>query len=202
MSNDKRQQSLERITKRGEHVSGLNRDQTALFPDTLEGYVDKENPVRFIDAFVNSLNLEKLGFKHAVPSELGRPSYDPSDLLKLYVYGYLNQVRSSRKLERECHRNVEVMFLMRKLTPDFKTIAEFRRENVDGVKGVFKEFVKLCMGLGLYGAKLVAVDGVKVKAENSRDKSYNRKMLADRLKVIDEQVSEYIREMEAKDRKD
>ena len=185
-----------------EHVAGLNRDQTALFPDTLEGYVGRDNPVRFIDAFVDSLNLEKLGFKHAVPSGLGRPSYDPSDLLKLYVYGYLNQVRSSRKLERECYRNVEVMFLMRKLTPDFKTIAEFRRENVDCVKGVFKEFVKLCMGLGLYGAKLVAVDGVKFKAVNSRDKSYNRKMLAYRLKVIDERVSEYIREMEAQDRKD
>jgi len=185
-----------------EHVTGLNRDQTALFPETLEGYVDKENPVRFIDAFVESLNLEKLGFKHAVPSELGRPSYDPSDLLKLYVYGYLNQVRSSRKLERECHRNLEVLWMMKKLTPDFKTIADFRRDNVDCVKGVFKEFVKLCMGLGLYGAKLVAVDGVKFKAVNSRDNSYNRKSLAYRLKVIDERVSNYIREMEEEDRKD
>jgi len=185
-----------------EHVAGLNRDQAALFPETLEGYVDKENPVRFIDAFVDSLNLEKLGFKHAVPSELGRPSYDPSDLLKLYVYGYLNQLRSSRKLERECHRNLEVMWLMKKLTPDFKTIAEFRRENVNCVKGVFKEFVKLCMGLGLYGAKLVAVDGVKFKAVNSLDNNYHRKSLAYRLKVIDERVSEYIREMEEQDRKD
>ncbi len=149
-----------------EHVTGLNRDQTALFPDTLEGYVDKENPVRFIDAFVDSLNLEKLGFKHALITELGRPSYDPSDLLKLYVYGYLNQIRSSRKLERECHRNVEVMWLMKKLAPDFKTIADFRKDNVDCVKGVFKEFVKLCMGLDLYGSKLVAIDGVKLKAVN------------------------------------
>ena len=174
-------QLLEWTAEMSEHVAGLNRDQTALFPETLEGYVDKENPVRFIDAFVDSLNLEKLGFKHAVPSELGRPSYDPSDLLKLYVYGYLNQVRSSRKLERECHRNVEVMFLMRKLTPDFKTIAEFRRENVDCVLGVFKEFVKLCMGLGLYGAKLVAVDGVKFKAVNSLDNNYHRRSLAYKL---------------------
>jgi len=185
-----------------EYVEGLNRKQTALLPETLEGYVDKENPVRFIDAFVDSLKLEKLGFKHAVPSELGRPSYDPSDLLKLYVYGYLNQVRSSRKLERECHRNLEVIWLMKKLTPDFKTIAEFRRQNIDCVKGVFKEFVKLCMGLGLYGAQLVAIDGVKFKAVNSLDSSYNRKMLAHRLKVIDEHVSEYIRQIEEEDRKD
>lgn len=185
-----------------EHVAGLNRDQTALFPDTLEGYVEKENPVRFIDAFVDSLNLEKLGFKHSIPCDLGRPSYDPSDLLKLYVYGYLNQVRSSRKLERECHRNVEVMWLMKKLTPDFKTIADFRRDNVDCVKGVFKEFVKLCMGLDLYGAKLVAVDGVKFKAVNSLDKNFNRKSLSYRLRVIDERVSRYIEEMEEADRKE
>src|SRR4030067_3787463 len=174
-------QLLEWTAEMSEHVAGLNRDQTALFPETLEGYVGRDNPVRFIDAFVDSLNLEALVFKHAVPSELGRPSYDPSDLLKLYVYGYLNQVRSSRKLERECHRNVEVMFLMRKLTPDFKTIAEFRRENVNCVKGVFKEFVKLCMGLGLYGAKLVAVDGVKFKAVTSLDNNYHRRSRAYKL---------------------
>ncbi|MGA2876733.1 MAG: IS1182 family transposase [Nitrososphaerales archaeon] len=185
-----------------EHVEGLNRNQTALFPDTLEGYVEKENPVRFIDAFVDSLNLEKLGFKHSIPSDLGRPSYNPSDLLKLYVYGYLNQVRSSRKLERECHRNLEVMWLMRKLTPDFKTIADFRRDNIDCVKGVFKEFVKVCMGLDLYGAKLVAVDGVKFKAANSIDNNYNRKNLTYRLRVIDERVSKYIKEMEEEDRQE
>jgi transposase len=185
-----------------EHVSGLNRDQTALFPDTLEGYVDKENPVRFIDAFVDSLNLDKLGFERALPTELGRPSYDPSDLLKLYVYGYLNQVRSSRKLERECHRNIEVMWLMKKLAPDFKTIADFRKDNADCVKGVFKEFVKLCVGLDLYGSKLVAVDGVKFKAVNSLDKNFNRKSLSYRLKMIDEHISKYISEMEEEDRKE
>jgi transposase len=185
-----------------EHVAGLNRDQTALFPDTLEGYVDKENPVRFIDAFVDSLNLEKLGFKHALPVEIGRPSCDPSDLLKLYVYGYLNQVRSSRKLERECHRNVEVMWLMRKLTPDFKTIADFRKDNVDCVKGVFKEFVKLCMSLDLYGAKCIAIDGTKFKAVNSLDRNFNRKNLAYRMKRIDEHVSKYLAEIEEEDRKE
>lgn len=185
-----------------EHVEGLNRNQTALFPDTLEEYVDKENPVRFIDAFVESLNLEKLGFKHALPAEIGRPSYDPADLLKLYVYGYLNQVRSSRKLERECHRNIEVMWLMKKLTPDFKTIADFRKDNIDCVKGVFKEFIKLCMSLDLFGAKCVVVDGTKFKAVNSLDNNFNRKNLVYRMKMIDEHVSKYLAEIEEQDRKE
>ena len=185
-----------------EHVEGLNRNQTALFPDTLEEYVDKENPVRFIDAFVDSLNLEKLGFKHSVPAEVGRPSYDPADLLKLYVYGYLNQVRSSRKLERECHRNVEVMWLMKKLTPDFKTIADFRKDNIDCVKGVFREFVKLCMRLDLYGAKCIAVDGTKFKAVNGLDRNFNRKKLDYRMKEIDKQVSKYLAEVEEEDRRE
>jgi transposase len=185
-----------------EHVEGLNRNQTALFPDTLEGYVDKDNPVRFIDAFVDSLNMEKLGFKHSIPCDLGRPSYSPSDLLKLYVYGYLNQVRSSRKLERECHRNIEVMWLMKKLTPDFKTIADFRKDNIDCVKGVFREFVKLCISLDLYGAKCIAVDGTKFKAVNSLDNNFNRKNLAYRIKMIDEHVSKYLTEIEEEDRRE
>jgi transposase len=185
-----------------EHVEGLNRNQTALFPDTLEGYVDKENPVRFIDAFVESLNLEKLGFKHSIPAEVGRPSYDPSDLLKLYIYGYLNQIRSSRKLERECHRNLEVMWLMKKLTPDFKTIADFRKDNIDCVKGVFKEFVKLCISLDLYGAKCIAVDGTKFKAVNSLDNNFNRKNLVYRIKMIDEHVSKYLTEIEEEDQRE
>jgi transposase len=135
-----------------EHVDGIHRKQTILFPDTLDKYVNAENPVRFIDAFIDSLDTEKLGFKHAVPCDTGRPSYDPKDLLKLHIYGYLNQVRSSRKLERECHRNLEVMWLMKKLAPDFKTIADFRKDNVGCVKPIFKEFVHLCRSLDLYGA--------------------------------------------------
>ncbi|MGA3112056.1 MAG: transposase [Candidatus Bathyarchaeia archaeon] len=125
-----------------EHVEGLNRNQTALFPEMLEGYVDEDNPVRFIDGFVDNLNLEKLGFIHSIPSDLGRPSYNPSDLLKLHVYGYLNQVRSSRKLDRQCCRNVEIMWQMKKLAPDFKTIADFRKDDVDCVKGMFKAFAR------------------------------------------------------------
>lgn len=185
-----------------EHVEGLNRKQTALFPETLEGYVDKENPVRFIDALVDSLNLEKLGFKHSIPAEVGRPPYNPSDLLKLYVYGYLNQIRSSRKLERECRRNIEVMWLMKKLTPGFKTIADFRKDNIHCVKGVFKEFVKLCISLDLYGAKCIAVDGTKFKAVNSLDSNFNRKNLVYRMKMIDQHVSKYLAEIEEQDRKE
>jgi transposase/uncharacterized small protein (DUF1192 family) len=185
-----------------EHVNGPHRDQTILFPDTLDKYVDKENPVRFIDAFIDSLNLEKLGFKHSVPCETGRPSYDPSDLLKLYVYGYLNQIRSSRKLERECYRNVEVMWLMKKLAPDHKTIADFRKDNVDCIKPVFKEFVYLCKSLDLYGAQLVAIDGSKFKAVNSKSNNLNEKTVALRLKRTEEKIAEYLRLMDENDKTD
>ena len=185
-----------------EHVAGSHRDQTILFPDTLDRYVDKENPVRFIDAFIDSLNLEKLGFKHSIPCETGRPSYDPSDLLKLYVYGYLNQVRSSRKLERECHRNVEVMWLTKKLAPDFKTIADFRKDNANCIKPVFKEFVYLCRSLDLYGAQLVAIDGSKFKTVNSKSNNFNEKTVVLRLKRTEEKIAQYLKEMDENDKAD
>ena len=182
-----------------EHLTGHHRNQSVLFPSMLDDYVDKENPVRFIDASIDSLNLEKLGFKHSVLADTGRPSYNPSDLLKLYVYGYLNQVRSSRKLEKECHRNVEVMWLMKKLAPDFKTIADFRKDNVDCIKGVFKEFVYLCKSLDLYGAQLVAIDGTKFKAVNSKSNNLNEKTVALRLKKTEEKIAEYLKELDSND---
>ena len=185
-----------------EHVNGTNRDQTVLFPDTIDKYVDRENPVRFIDAFVDSLNLEKLRFKHSILAATGRPSYNPSDLLKLYIYGYLNQVRSSRKLEKECHRNVEVMWLMKKLSPDHKTIADFRKNNIDCIKPVFKEFVYLCRNLDLYGAQLVAIDGTKFKAVNSKSNNLNEKTVALRLKKTEEKIAEYLKEMDKNDTAD
>ena len=185
-----------------EHVDGTRRDQTILFPDTLDKYVDKENPVRFIDAFVDSLNLEKLGFKHSILADTGRPSYNPSDLLKLYVYGYLNQVRSSRKLERECYRNLEVIWLMKKLAPDFKTIADFRKDNVSCIKPVFKEFVYLCRSLDLYGAQLIAIDGSKFKAVNSKNNNFNEKNIALRIKRTEEKIAEYLRLMDENDKAD
>ena len=185
-----------------EHVDGFHRNQAVLFPHRLDEYVSEENPVRFIDAFVDSLNLEKIGFKHSIPCDTGRPPYNPSDILKLYVYGYLNQARSSRKLERECHRNVEVMWLMKKLAPDFKTIADFRKDNVDCIKPVFKEFVFLCRSLDLYGTQLVAVDGSKFKAVNSKSNNLNEKTVALRLKRTEEKIAQYLSEMDENDKAD
>ena len=183
-------------------IKGLNRSQTFLLPETLDEYVAQENESRFIDAFVDSLNLEDLGFTHAQPNDEGRPPYNPADMLKLFIWGYLNQTRSSRKLERECNRNLEVIWLMKKLTPDFKTIANFRKDNVGCIKAVFKEFVKLCVGLDLYGSKLVAIDGSKLKAVNAIDKDFNVKTLSKRIKLIEASVQKYIDEMETSDKEE
>jgi transposase len=186
-----------------DYVAGEKRNQTILFPDTLDEYVTEENPVRFIDAFVGSLDLEQLGFKHSkLDGGAGRPPYDPSDLLKLYIYGYLNQVRSSRRLEKACLSNVEVMWLMKKLAPDFKTISDFRKDNIECIKPVFKEFVFLCRSLDLFGAELVAIDGSKFKAVNSTKRNLNEKTLAERLKRVEERIAEYLKEMEENDKVD
>ena len=184
------------------YIKGLNRSQTFLLPETLDQYVAKENEARFIDAFADSLNLKALGFTHAQPNNEGRPPYDPADMLKLFIWGYLNQTRSSRKLERECHRNLEVIWLTKKLTPDFKTIADFRKDNAGCIKAVFKEFVKLCISLDLYGDKLIAIDGTKLKAVNAIDKDFNQKTLSKRIKLIDHAVQKYIDEMEAADQEE
>ena len=181
------------------YVKGMDRNQTLLLPETIDRYVDEENETRFIDAFVASLDLSRLGFTHTHPNDEGRPPYDPADMLKLYIWGYLNQVRSSRKLERECHRNLEAIWLMKKLSPDHKTIADFRRDNVDSIKGVFKEFAKLCFSLDLFGARFVAIDGVKLKAVNSNSRNHNQETLTKRLRSMDEAASRYIDEMEVLD---
>lgn len=145
------------------HISGSSRSDVLLFPEALDDYITAENPVRFIDAFVDSLDLVALGFTHATAAETGRPSYAPADLLRLYIYGYLNRVRSSRLLEREAHRNVEMMWLLGKLTPDFKTIADFRKDNLAAIKRVCREFTLLCKRLELFGGELVAIDGRRVQ---------------------------------------
>jgi transposase len=136
------------------YIGGEDRNQALLFPEILDDYMTQDNPVRFIDAFVSGLKLEELGFARSVPEATGRPPYDPRDLLKLYVYGYINGIRSSRKLERECNRNVEVMWLVRKLRPDFKTIADFRKDNRKAFKAVFRQFALLCKELDLLGGEL------------------------------------------------
>jgi len=177
-------------------MNGVDRDQVILLPDKLDDYVDENNPVRFIEAFVESLDLKTLGFRHSEPNETGRPPYAASDMLKLYIWGYLNQVRSSRKLERECHRNLEVIWIMKKLTPDFKAISNFRKDNIDCIKPVFKEFVYLCKSLDLFGAELIGVDGSKFRAVNSKQRNFNKAKLAETLKRLDESIARYLKEME------
>lgn len=145
------------------YIEGASREQRILFPEALDEYISEDNAVRFIDAYVDGLEMEELGFKQTAPKETGRPPYDPRDLLKLYIYGYLNRLRTSRMLERECGRNVELMWLMRKLRPDFKTIADFRKENRQWFRGVFRQFVLVCKKMGLLGGELVAVDGASLR---------------------------------------
>ena len=153
-------------------ITGTDRAQVLLLPDTVDDYVGPDNPVRFIDAFVDSLALAGAGFERAEPKETGRPGYDPSDLLKLYIYGYLNRVRFSRRLEAETHRNLEAIWLLRRLRPNFKTISDFRRENREAFRQVFRDFVKVCRSLELFGRELIAVDGTRIKAVNSRDRNF------------------------------
>ena len=146
------------------HIAGTDRTQAVLLPDVLDDYVTPDNPVRFLDAFVAQLELAVLGFHRVVPAETGRPGYDPGDLLRLCLYGYLHRIRSSRRLEQETHRNVELMWLLRRLTPDFKTIADFRRDHPGALKGVGREFVLLCRRLNLFGGELLAIDGSEFRA--------------------------------------
>src|SRR5690242_17805164 len=166
------------------YISGEARGQATLFPATLDEYIRAENPVRFIDAFVSGLNLTALKFVRAEPAATGRPGYEPGDLLRLYIYGYLNRVRSSRRLEIEAARNVEVMWLLGKLTPDFKTIADFRAHNPKPLTAVCKQFVALCRDMELFGGELVAVDGSKFRASNSRNRIFTAKDLTKRLDSV------------------
>lgn len=181
------------------YIKGKNRNQITLFPEAIDDYITPDNPVRVIEAFVNSLDMKELGFKRNVPNCIGRPSYDPRDLLKLYLYGYLNRVRSSRRLEMEAARNLEVMWLLRKLKPDFKTIADFRKDNTEALKNVFKQFSQLCREWDLYGQEIIAVDGSKFRASNSKQNNFNKKKLKQRLKYIDEKISTYLQELDDND---
>lgn len=182
------------------YVQGQDRHQISIFPECIEDYIDENSPVRVIDAFVESLDLLQLGFLRATPKETGRPSYDPKDLLKLYVYGYFNRIRSSRKLMTECKRNVELFYLLKKLTPDFRTISDFRKDNTKALKNTFRAFVKLCMKLDLYQKELLAIDGSKFRAVNSKDNTYNAEILEKKLKRIDEHISDYLSRMDQEDK--
>ena len=170
--------------------------EVLLFPEALDDYITPDNPVRFIDAFVTNLDLAELGFARVTPAVTGRPSYAPADLLKLYIYDYLNRLRSSRILERETRCNLEVMWLLGKLAPDFKTIADFRRDNLAPLKAVCREFTLVCKQLDLFGGELVAIDGSKSRAVNSRQQNFNQTKLAHCVHGIDEKIAAYLLEME------
>lgn len=181
------------------YITGSDRGEVLLLPEALEDYIGPENPVRFIDAFVGQLDLGKEGFRHGEMPETGRPPYDPGDLLRLYLYGYLNRVRSSRGLEREAARNLEVIWLLRKLRPDFKTIADFRRENAAGIKGVGRQFLLLCRKLELFGGELVAIDSTKIKGQNAKGRNYSPAKVAALLGEVEKKVSAYLTELEEND---
>ena len=170
-----------------------------LLPEAVDDYVGADNPVRFIDAFVDELDLAALGFARVVPEATGRPGYAPADLLKLYIYGYLNRVRSSRRLEAETHRNIEVIWLLRHLKPDFKTIADFRRDNHAAFRSVFREFVLLCRQLDLFGRELLAVDGTRIKAVNNKDRNFTRASLRQYINDADKRLADYLRRLDTAD---
>src|SRR5262249_26936936 len=180
-------------------VEGVDREQSTLFPECLEDWIVEDNPVRVIDAFVDELDLAELGFSGVDPEATGRPSYHPSVLLKLYIYGYLNRVQSSRRLEREAGRNVEVMWLTGRLVPDHKTIADFRKDNGKAIRKVCARFVELCREIGLLATTSVAIDGSKFKAVNNRDKNFTRAKVERRRAQLEESVGRYLSQLDTID---
>ena len=186
----------------GRFVEGSDRRQTTLFPECLDDWIDEDNPVRVIDAFVDSIDLGDLGFDGVVPEATGRPAYHPAVLLKLYIYGYLNRVQSSRRLEREAGRNVEVMWLTGRLVPDHKTIADFRKDNGRAIRQVCARFVVLCRTMGLFTEASVAIDGSKFKAVNNRDRNFTRAKMARRRAQIEASVARYLQQLDTADRQE
>ena len=184
----------------GRYIDGQDRTQSVLFPERLDDWIDEGNPVRAVDVFVDALDLAHLGFERALPADTGRPAYHPATLLKIYIYGYLNRVQSSRRLEREAQRNVELVWLTGRLMPDFKTIADFRKDNGEAIRTACREFVLLCRGLGLFEEATVAIDGSKFKAVNNRDKNFTERKLQARMQQLDESVARYLTELDRADR--
>jgi transposase len=184
----------------GRYIDGDDRTQSVLFPERLDDWIEEDNPVRAVDVFVDALDLTQLGFERAQPAETGRPGYHPATLLKIYVYGYLNRIQSSRRLEREAQRNVELIWLTGRLMPDFKTIADFRKDNGEAIRTACREFVVLCRGLGLFEEATVAIDGSKFKAVNNRDKNFTERKLQARMQQLDESVQRYLTELDRADR--
>ncbi len=183
-------------------IQGENRTQVTLLPESLDDYVTDTNPVRVVYVFVGELDLGKLGFEGVVPAETGRPAYHPADLLKIYIYGYLNRIQSSRRLEREAQRNVELMWLTGRLTPDFKTIANFRKDNGKAIRAVCRQFVVLCQQVGLFSEALIAIDGSKFKAVNNRDRNFTSAKLQRRMEEIESSINRYLSALDTADRQE
>ncbi len=181
-------------------IEGQTREQVTLLPECLDDFVGADNPVRIVDAFVEELDLLSLGFEGSTPAATGRPAYHPAVLLKVYIYGYLNRIQSSRRLEREAQRNVELMWLTGRLAPDFKTIADFRRDNGSGIRNVCRRFVVLCRDLKLFSQALVAIDGSKFKAVNTRDKNFTMGKIDKRQQQIEESIQRYLSALDTADR--
>jgi transposase len=183
-------------------IKGTPRSDVLLFPEAIDDYVEDDNPVRFIEAFVDNLDLPHLGFSRTQPAHTGRPAYSPADLLKLYIYGYINRLRSSRNLERECFRNLELIWLMRKLRPDFKTIADFRKDNAEAIKKICRQFTLLCKRLELFSGELVAIDGSKFKAQNSKKRNFTSEKLDKSIKGIDAKIKDYLDQLDEADQQE
>jgi transposase len=186
----------------GRFVEGSDRHQSWLLPASLEDYVTEDNPVRVVEVFIEELDFRTLGFEGINPAATGRPSYHPSTMLKIYLYGYLNRVQSSRRLERECQRNIELMWLTGRLAPDFKTIANFRRDNGPAITAVCRQFVELCRRLNLFTKAIVAIDGSKFKAVNNRDKNFTVTKVAKRIEQVDASIERYLAALDHADRED
>jgi transposase len=181
-------------------IEGEARSQSLLFPERLDEWIAEDNPVRVIDAFVEELDLKELGFEGAVPAETGRPAYHPATLLKIYIYGYLNRIQSSRRLEREAQRNVEVVWLTGRLMPDFKTIADFRKDNGSAIRKVCVHFVELCREMKLFTDAVVAIDGSKFKAVNNRDRNFTEQKIKSRMAHLEKAVKHYLDDLDRADR--
>jgi len=183
----------------GRFVEGDDRSQSTLLPGCLDDYVTEDNPVRVVDAFIDEIDLLALGFTGVQPASTGRPAYHPTTLLKIYVYGYLNRIQSSRRLEREAGRNIELMWLTGRLAPDFKTIADFRRQNANAIRAVCVQFIVVCGQLGFFSHAVAAIDGAKFKAVNSRDRNFTRGKLKRRKEQVEASIERYLQSVEAAD---
>jgi transposase len=181
-------------------IEGTDRSQSILFPERLDEWIDEDNPVRVIDVFVDELDLTTLGFDGVDPAATGRPAYHPCTLLKIYIYGYLNRLQSSRRLEREAQRNVELIWLTGRLMPDFKTIADFRKDNGAAIRQVCRQFVLLCRQMDLFTETVVAIDGSKFKAVNNRDKNFTERKLKARIEQLEQSIERYLTELDRADR--